>query len=110
MDKLIATRVASGLSAPVFVTAPPADSRRLFIVEKVGRIRILDLERGVRQFVVGTGGRSLRAFGGVQPHSEVRDNTAFGVLHLRLRDGRYDWRFVPQPGRSFTDSGTAACH
>ena len=29
-----------------------------------------------------------------------------GVLHLRLRDGRYDWRFVGQPGSSFADTGT----
>ena len=71
---------------------------------------VLDHQRGVRQFVVGTGGRGLRSFGGAQPNSEVRDNTAFGVLHLRLRDGGYDWRFVAQPGKSFTDSGTASCH
>jgi hypothetical protein len=70
----------------------------------------LDLQRGVRQFVVGTGGASLRSFGGAEPNSEARSNTAFGVLHLRLRDGRYDWRFVAQPGASFADSGTGTCH
>ena len=70
----------------------------------------LDVERGVRQFVVGTGGRPLYAFGPPEPNSEVRDNTTWGVLHLRLRDGRYDWRFVGRPGSSFTDSGTSACH
>ena len=46
MTKLTAVRVASGLSAPVFVTAPTGDRRRLFIVEKTGRVRILDLESG----------------------------------------------------------------
>jgi hypothetical protein len=70
----------------------------------------LDRERGVRQFVVGTGGRSLRRFGPPKPNSEARGNTALGVLHLRLRDDSYDWRFVAEPGESFTDSGSAACH
>ena len=32
--------VASGLSAPIFLTAPPGDSR-LFILERPGRIRVL---------------------------------------------------------------------
>ena len=70
----------------------------------------LDVERGVRQFVVGTGGRPLYAFGPPEPNSEVRDNTTWGVLHLRLRDDRYDWRFVGRPGSSFADSGTSSCH
>ena len=70
----------------------------------------LDRRRGVRQFVVGTGGRSLRRFGPPQPNSEVRGNTAHGVLHLRLRDGSYGWRFVAEPGKSFADSGTDRCH
>ncbi|MCA9753242.1 MAG: PQQ-dependent sugar dehydrogenase, partial [Gemmatimonadetes bacterium] len=34
-------RVAAGLSRPVFATAPAGDPDRLFIIEKVGRIRIL---------------------------------------------------------------------
>jgi glucose/arabinose dehydrogenase len=44
-------RVTSGLSDPVFVTAPPEDRRRLFILERgdpqrPGRIKILDLASG----------------------------------------------------------------
>jgi cysteine-rich repeat protein len=38
--------VADGLSSPVFVTAPPLDTRRLFIVEQTGTIQVL--EDGVR--------------------------------------------------------------
>ncbi len=34
-------RVATGLSFPLFLTAPPGDSARLFIVEKTGKIRIV---------------------------------------------------------------------
>ena len=33
--------VAQGLSSPLFVTAPPGDTRRLFIVERGGAIRLL---------------------------------------------------------------------
>lgn len=42
-----ATRVASGLSSPLFAASPPGDPDRLFIVEQhTGRIRILDLNSG----------------------------------------------------------------
>jgi hypothetical protein len=65
---------------------------------------------GIRQFVVGTGGRShypvVRATGG----SEVRNADTFGVLVLTLHQGGYDWRFVPVAGATFTDSGSGACH
>jgi glucose/arabinose dehydrogenase len=33
--------VTSGLSDPVFVTAPPGDTARLFVVEQTGRIRVV---------------------------------------------------------------------
>lgn len=42
---LRARRIASGLEAPVHLAAPRLDPQRLFVVEKAGRIRIL--ERGV---------------------------------------------------------------
>ncbi|MBI4717920.1 MAG: PQQ-dependent sugar dehydrogenase [Planctomycetes bacterium] len=38
---LTTERVASGLTRPVYVTAPPSDFSRVFIVEQPGRIRIL---------------------------------------------------------------------
>jgi len=40
------TRVASGLSAPIFVTHAPDDPSRLFIAQRGGSIRILDLNTG----------------------------------------------------------------
>ena len=43
---IAATRVASGLDQPLYVTAPPGDTSRLFIVEKSGTIKILDLNSG----------------------------------------------------------------
>lgn len=65
---------------------------------------------GIRQFVVGTGGRSLYPFGVPVAGSEVRSAAAFGVLQLTLRDENYDWRFLPVAGSKFTDSGSDACH
>jgi hypothetical protein len=32
------------------------------------------------------------------------------VLSMTLRPGGYDWRLVPEPGRTFTDAGSATCH
>jgi hypothetical protein len=71
---------------------------------------VADPTRGIRQFVVGTGGASHYRFGPAMPNSEVRDGTAYGVLRLVLRERGYDWRFVPAEGAAFTDSGTGSCH
>jgi cysteine-rich repeat protein len=38
---LASVRIASGLQRPVFVTAPPLDTNRLFVIEQNGRIRII---------------------------------------------------------------------
>ena len=70
---------------------------------------VLDRSRGIRQFVVGTGGKNLRAFWSVRANSEVRDVSSIGVLELTLGEGAYAWRFRPAVG-SFTDSGSANCH
>jgi calcineurin-like phosphoesterase family protein len=69
-----------------------------------------DPARGIREFVVGTGGANLRAFHAVEPNSEVRHNTNFGVLLLELRPDGYGWRFASTAGGSFSDSGSGACH
>ena len=65
--------------------------------------------RGIRQFVVGTGGASFYSFPSIQPNSEVRNNTTWGVLKLTLHPTSYDWEFVPIAGQTFTDSGSASC-
>jgi acid phosphatase type 7 len=65
---------------------------------------------GIRQFTVGTGGASHYPFGTIQPNSEVRNSTAYGVLKLTLHATSYDWQFVPVAGATFTDSGTGNCH
>jgi acid phosphatase type 7 len=72
----------------------------------------LDPRRGIRQFVVGTGGASLDPFEERRRGSVVRNGTTFGVLKLTLHPKRYDWRFVDEAGSlsSFTDAGSASCH
>lgn len=69
-----------------------------------------DPTNGIRQFVVGTGGRSLYPFGPAKANSEVRNNTTRGVLKLTLRPNGYDWEFVPIAGGTFRDSGSGTCH
>jgi hypothetical protein len=69
-----------------------------------------DAARGIREFVVGTGGKNHRPFGAPHPNSEVRDATSFGVLKLTLQANGYDWQFIPEAGKSFTDSGSGTCH
>jgi Calcineurin-like phosphoesterase len=69
-----------------------------------------DPERGIREFVVGTGGRSLYEFESIDRDSEVRNNTTLGVLKLTLHPDSYDWEFVPVEGGTFRDSGSGRCH
>lgn len=71
---------------------------------------VADPARGIRQFVVGTGGHSLTRMVAIQPNSEVRSNQAFGVLKMELGGDQYSWEFRPVTGSPFTDSGTAFCH
>jgi acid phosphatase type 7 len=70
----------------------------------------LDPEHGIREIVVGTGGRSHDLLGFATPNSEVRDWETFGVLKLTLDSGKYSWEFIPEEGASFRDSGAGACH
>ncbi len=70
----------------------------------------LDTARGIREFVVGTGGANHTSFTTIAPNSEVRNDTTFGVLKLTLHATSYDWQFVPEAGYTFTDSGTTNCH
>lgn len=69
-----------------------------------------DSARGIREFVVGTGGTTLRPFGTIKPNSQVRNANTHGVLKLTLHATSYDWNFVPVAGKTFTDSGRTSCH
>ncbi|HUU98452.1 MAG TPA: alkaline phosphatase, partial [Phycisphaerae bacterium] len=71
---------------------------------------VADPQRGIREFIVGTGGRGHYGIGTVQPNSEVRDTDAFGILKMTLNTDSYDWEFLPEAGKSFTDTGSTPCH
>jgi acid phosphatase type 7 len=71
---------------------------------------VADATNGIRQFTVGTGGKSHYSFGTIQANSQVREGNTYGVLKLTLRATSYDWQFVPVAGATFTDSGTGNCH
>ncbi len=67
-------------------------------------------ERGIREFVVGTGGGGERQHVGKrQTNTEVLEPAAEGVLLLRLYADRYEWEFVPVPGHGNPDQGSGAC-
>jgi 3',5'-cyclic AMP phosphodiesterase CpdA len=68
-----------------------------------------DAERGIREFVVGTGGAHLHGFKTILPTSEVQSNTTWGVLKLTLHAMSYDWEFIPIAGSTFRDAGSARC-
>ena len=69
-----------------------------------------DAARGIREFVIGTGGKNHRPILLPKPNSESRNADAFGVLKLTLRERAYDWEFIAESGKQFKDSGTAKCH
>jgi acid phosphatase type 7 len=69
-----------------------------------------DPERGIRQFVVGTGGKTLYTIEGPISNTESFNDDTYGVLKLTLRPKDYSWQFLPAQGSSFTDSGNDLCH
>jgi hypothetical protein len=70
----------------------------------------IDRTRGMREFVVGTGGAFFTGISSAKPNSEVRQNNTFGVMKLSLSATSYAWQFIPETGKTFGDAGTQACH
>ena len=65
---------------------------------------------GAREFVVGTGGRSLYAFEhGPIPETEVRHTGNYGLLWLALAPDSYEWQFLSLGTPDFTDTGSGDC-
>ena len=70
-----------------------------------------DPTRGIREFIVGTGGADHTTIpGAIAANSEVQNVDTYGVLKLTLHSSSADWQFVPEAGKTFTDSGTTVCH
>lgn len=72
---------------------------------------VLDPARGIRQFIVGSGGKSVGVPAYQQWNVEVQDlSETYGVLKLTLEPDAYSWEFIPIAGKTFTDSGRELCH
>ena len=70
-----------------------------------------DDERGIREFVVGTGGRSFYRITTPIANTETYATSTSGVLKLTLHAESYDFEFIPVAGETFTDAGSdVPCH
>jgi hypothetical protein len=69
-----------------------------------------DPDYGITQFVVGTGGGTLRDMERPIRNSEAREDNTYGVLELTLEEDGAAWEFKPADGSAFDDSGTLDCH
>lgn len=83
------------------------DYERFAPLDADGRV---DKIRGIRSFIVGTGGAHHAAFGAIKAGSKVRNSDTFGILKLVLHPTSYEWEFVPEAGKTFTDKGKGSCH
>lgn len=66
---------------------------------------------GIREFVVGTGGRAGHELL-LDPRRDAEHSAAgfSGVLRLRLGQNGYEWTFLSAGGDPYMDSGTGTCH
>lgn len=69
-----------------------------------------DPSGGLREFVIGTGGKNLVPFISKPDGFVVRQDTTYGAVQLKLKERSYTWRFQPIAGKTFKDSGSANCH
>lgn len=100
-------RALADAGADVVLVGHEHNYERFAPLDPAGRV---DPDRGIRQFVVGTGGRSHYGFGVPHPGSEVRESNTFGVLELTLSADGYRWHFVPVADATFTDASEGRCH
>ena len=91
--------------ADVVLAGHDHDYERLAPVDPAGGRE----DGGMRSFVVGTGGAFPTPFRTPLATSESRATLAWGVLQLTLRQSSYEWRFLPAPPTTFTDSGSGRC-
>jgi hypothetical protein len=68
----------------------------------------VDTARGIRELVVGTGGRSLYA---MRPDARraAANGITHGILKLTLFANSHDWQFISESGGTLTDAGTGTC-
>jgi hypothetical protein len=83
---------------------------------RLGPDERLDNRRGIRQFVVGTGGRALKTQEKLRnidkrhKHTQERNRKTHGVLKLNLNENSYRWEFIAVKEHKFSDKGMSFCH
>ena len=65
--------------------------------------------RGLRQFVVGSGGAKLTSVRHPKDFSQAHVNGRWGVLKLELEPGRYSWSFLAADNGEVLDRGSDTC-
>jgi hypothetical protein len=93
--------------ADVVLSAHEHNYERFALQDPSGKA---DPQRGIREFVVGTGGAEHYPILDPLPNSEVHNDETYGVLKLTLHPKSYQWRFLPAAGGEFIDSGDDQCH
>lgn len=68
-----------------------------------------DADRGIRSFVVGTGGARHVGFFRRAAGSQVRYDGHWGLLRLTLRADRYEWEFITGADGQRLDHGEDRC-
>lgn len=65
---------------------------------------------GLRQVIVGTGGRDMYALGTAHPLLEAAQDHTWGVLKLTLTSTGYTGEFVPVEGKTWSDTFSGTCN
>jgi hypothetical protein len=105
MQPIWATLARAG--ADIVLNGHDHDYQRFAPLNAAGKI---DRARGMREFIVGTGGGPLRPVSGTVVGSQKIIALQWGVLRLKLSANRAYWRFLSTPNGRVLDSGSSACH
>jgi glucose/arabinose dehydrogenase len=94
-EGLTLTPIVSGLEQPIFVTAAPGDSERLFVLEQIGRIRIVQNGEVVAEPLLDltelTEAGGERGLLGLAFHPAYQEN---GYFFVNYTDGNGDTQVV----------------
>jgi hypothetical protein len=93
--------------ADVVITAHEHDYERFSPLTAEG---VLDRTRGIREFVVGTGGKKEKGHFVSNHNSEYQEKGVFGVLKLTLHPKSYEFEFIRGGDQKVLDSGRDECH
>jgi hypothetical protein len=104
-----AWRLLADAEADIVLTSHDHNYERFTPLDKNGRRS----DKGIRSFVIGTGGAKLTPMFFPKSISDIRQNEVHGVLKLQLHANSYDWEFLATPetnASGFSDKGHSSCH